>query len=576
MQADRKVLEVHRVNRREMVQAYAGTHWSNEGKAVKQPLNLIAQYVQTILRDLVPANPRVMLSTFSQAAKPVASAMQSWMNQQIQDIDLESTLQKLALDALFGIGIAKVALATPPEASNAAWNLDAGEAGVFAIDLDDFVAGPLTVPDPSQFSYIGHRFRAPLEVVKKSGMYLGDKKKLGHTEYQEYNEEGDERISNLLHGWVAEREEFEDWVDLWEIYLPRKRLVVTLVDENTTGSNVPLDKALSYQHWVGPSHGPYVFLSFADVPGSPIGKAPIQDLITLHDDINQLYRKSIRQAENQKRNYVVQSSEDGESLAKSMDQQWVRTDNPAAVQMVDTGGPDQTNLGFAMHLSDRFNELSGNLALLAGLGAQSPTARQDAMLNENASRTIRDMQERMIRFTGKICRALGWFWHHDPFKTMNTTYQSQAMPEMELNRTVEPMQRMVIPWEQLQLKVDPYSMQPKTPQGRFRNVVEIITQLYMPLMQLAMQQGIVLDLKMLFRMAAEMLDEPDLNKLLTITEPMEVQGPSHAAGGSGTKTSYNVRESLPGRTQKGDNMNFLNALRGVNPGGNGQTKTGGY
>ncbi len=77
-----------------------------------------------------------------------------------------------------------------------------------------------------------------------------------------YNEQGDERINTLGRGYyLQDVEEFEPYVDLWEVYLPRQRLVLTFSDDMLTGAvGGEIDGALRVQRWIGPDCGPYHLL----------------------------------------------------------------------------------------------------------------------------------------------------------------------------------------------------------------------------------------------------------------------------------------------------------------------------
>src|SRR4051812_28542741 len=142
LKSARWVLESARANRKEMVREYVGRWYSEAGSRRVVPLNLIALYCNIVGRSLIPKNPRFLFSTFNPKQKPVAAACQDWINQKVQDMHLDRTLQRWVFDALFGMGILKVGLATPADAEMAGWNLKAGEPFCENIDLDDWVHDP--------------------------------------------------------------------------------------------------------------------------------------------------------------------------------------------------------------------------------------------------------------------------------------------------------------------------------------------------------------------------------------------------------------------------------------------------
>src|SRR5205085_8976936 len=102
-----------------------------------------------------------------------------------------------------------------------------------------------------------------------------------------------------------------------EVYLPRHRLVLTLSDDTVTGGaelGAGSDGgSLRIQPWLGRDQGPYHILSFGTVPGNAMPKAPVQDLVDLHEAANSAYRKMIRAVGRLKEIAAVQggATEDG-------------------------------------------------------------------------------------------------------------------------------------------------------------------------------------------------------------------------------------------------------------------------
>lgn len=576
IQLARLTLQRPREERTYATRQYVGKHWSEEGARQMVPVNLIGLYTQIMSHSLVAKNPRVMLSTFQRQHKPVVTAMQTWANKEIGKINLANTLERVVVDALFSVGICKVALATPADAASFSWNLRAGEPFAERVDLDDFVFD-IHARDFSECSFMGHRIRVPLEAVKKSKTYNKSRKDLTADDDPFFNREGDERISMLGRGYYSTQEEFEDMIDLWEIYLPRHRLIVTLLDRQLSGDN---EGPLKVQRWLGRDKGPYHILGYGIVPGNPMPKAPIQDLIDLHEAVNRIYRKVFRTIDRLKEVTGVRggATEDGSRVMEASDGDLIRLDDPQnVVQLTLSGNTIQTLLLVAPHLKDLFSWMAGNIEMIGGLSPQSKTLGQDKMLEANASRMVTDMQDRTVNYTSEILESLCWYWHHDPFKLMKSTHSLQGMPDLSISRSVSPGQRSQVSFEDMDIKVDPYSMQYSTPQLRMQQLQSVFQTVIVPLMPVLQQQGIAVDINAYLQKVATYLDMPDLSDVITIQEPPQQDGePGGAQPGPGpaqTERKY-VRENMPGRTRQGDDMNTMNALRGINPGGNPNTANG--
>ena len=585
VRSSRKVLERFRKERLEAVREYVGAHWSDDGAYKRVPVNLLAQYVEIVGKKLVSKSPRFMLSTPSREHKPAVSAMESWANRAAEEMGLAETMQRTVLDALFSIGIVKVGLASPADASAAGWNLRAGAPFAERVDLDDF-AFDTSARDFKSAAFIGHRYRVPVESVKSWKRLKGRSRIEPTTSHRDYNEDGDERISHLQFGDEGSTEEFEDMVDLWEIYLPRRRLIVTLLSDDG-GSPLEDDGPLQTQEWLGPDHGPYLFLKFGTVPGAAMPKAPVQDLIDMHLAVNQLWRKLIEQAARQKEilPYSAGMADDTQRLTDTSDGETFRCDSPELLKPLSFGGPNAGNFQFVEAARMVFSWKAGNLDAIGGLSPQAKTATQDQMLQAASSATVSDMQDTTVRFVSEVGKALVWYWWHDPFKVMRTTYKLPSLPDVEVERKLYPQGargptgtprtlRRDAKWSQLEVRVDPYSLTMQTPAQRASQLTQVMTQVVMPMAPLLAQQGTNVDLAEFLTKLAKYMDLPDLNDILSLQEPPDPDGaspgPSKDKGDGmmpGSTTRNYVRESTSGRTQQGTNNALAQLLQGTSADG---------
>ncbi len=577
MQRSRLALRRFRQEKREAVRQYVGAHYSDDGTKERVPVNLIAQYVAIVARSLVAKNPRVMFSSFDRTIRPTLSAMQAWANKKIEQMNVQDTLQRIVIDSLFSIGIAKVAIAAPAEAAAKGWGINAGEAFIDRVSLDDFCFD-VNARSFDEATYIGHRFRVPLSVVQESKVYGKGRHKLTPTTIQPFNLEGDERARTISSGvWMTDQEEFEDHVDLWEVYLPRHRVILTLADDLLSGASaVPgsINEPLREQRWVGPDSGPYTVLGFDPVPDNAMYKGKVQDLIDLHEATNRTYRKMIRTIDRLKEVIGVRNgaTEDGSTVIKANDGDIIRLDDPASVVPIVTSGQTmQTLVAIATELRQMFNMMGGNLELLGGMAPQSGTASQDKLLNQNAGLSMSDMQEKTITFTGKVFKNLGWFWWHDPIQVQQSKYALPGLPALQINRAVTPEDRAKGKYEDLDIQVDPYSLQHQTPQSRMANMNQVVTQVVIPMMQLMVQQGVNFDISAYLGKIAKWTDQPDLTEILSIIEPPAPEtlsrggeGPTKPQTSDRTYTRRNVSEG----TASGQSRNTVASLLGKNQGGN--------
>ncbi len=589
MQASRLVLRGARERRNRAVSFYAGPNWGEINSQISY-VNLLSLYVSIVSRKLIANNPRVLLSTFSRQDKPAVTAMNTWVNKEIEGMRLANTLQRIVLDALFSVGICKVSLATPSDSALGAWNVQAGQPYAQRVDLDDF-AYDHHARDFSEASFTAHRYRVPLSTVRDdSKNYNKSRKSLTASTDERFNTQGDERINVLGRGYWGNDEEIEEMVDLWEVYCPRHKCVYTLSEDNLTGVTAPghggKPEPLREQDWIGPDSGPYKFLGYLTVPGNAMPKGPIMDLIDLHVSANRIMRKLIWSAENMKDVLILPKGADGdiERIRNSMHGDIVGMDRPQEAKNVVMNGPNQMLWQFFGELKGLFSWLAGNLDIMGGLSPQAKTATQDTMLDRNSTEGIGHMQDKTVSFTSDIIESLCWYYWHDPQKVMKTQYTLPGMPEMSIQRKVAPWNspdpralKRQGNWEDLDVKVDPYSLSHTTPQQRASDLMKIATQLYMPGAELFKSQGIMLDLNMFIAKMGEYTDNPDWVDLLgAAPPPQEEPGPSSGDIGprpAQTERTYN-RTNTPGRTREGNDMMLQNALAGMDGGGasNGQVQ----
>lgn len=562
VQRARLVLRKPREIRMEITRQYVGSNYSEEGASLSVPANMVAMYSTIVGHKLVANNPRALLTTDDRRIKPVVESMMAWVNRQIVKTNLVETLQRAVFDSLFSLGIIKVALADPGQAATLGWQLKAGEPFAEVVDLDDFVYD-VHARRFDQCSFMGHRYRIPLKAANE---IYGKKADLSPSEDAMFNQEGDERISVISRTTLAGQDEFEEMVDLWEFYLPRHRLIVTLRDSDVTGAG---GEPLEVKPWLGPTTGPYHILAMNYVPGNAMPKGPLQDLIDLHLTINRTLRQLIKQAARQKSLTLVAkgADADGTRVMESNDGDMPRVENPENVLPAEFGGPNQLNFQFFVAMKDLFSWLSGNLDILGGLSPQSKTATQDKMLQENSSATISDMQSRAVAHAASVVKALCWYWYHDPNTVMTTTYSLPGMPQVTAEQKVYPSGPGEMArnhdFEAMSISVDPYSMQYRSPGQRLQEINQIVQTIIAPLMPVLQQQGVQFDIQSYLAKIAKLGDQPDLLDIVKMATPPEQDGeiktPEAPGKPANTSREY-LRRSVGGASDHGKGIASGNSM----------------
>jgi len=558
VQRDRRRLEDFRELQVEFARRYAGKHYSNSTDIEEQPVNLIAQFVDITGPLLVSANPRVMLGISDPQHKPTVAAMEAHTNKRLAKMHIDEILRQWARDATFGLGILKCALADPNEAADD-YRKTPGEAFLLNVDFDDWVHDTGT-KKLHKAAYMGHRICAPLAMFQDSDLYDQEVvKNLVPVMHPQTNESGDDRINTLSYdddGWDGD---YEDYVEVWEIYLRRQGLIITMALDQ--------DAPLRIQKWIGPSCGPYHFLTFAEVIGNAMPLPPIAQLIDLHDLANELYRKLERQASRQKSILLVRSGNvnDGNRIIKANDGDAIKSDDPSSAQEVRFGGPDNMNLMFTIRAMEDFSRQAGNLDVLGGLSTQADTATQEKMLQANSSAKMRSMQQRTINATRDVLTALQWFYWYDPFQTYKVRRQIPGVEGVEITSLITPQMRL-IPFEELEIDIDPYSMGDDSPASRLAALNQIMTQVLIPMAGLLERQGIQIDISAWLKLVAKYQNMPDLFDIVKLSGQQydsvsngEQEGPGMP---SQTTRTYE-RVNRPGGTRIGKDHALMQTLLGA-------------
>lgn len=527
----RLTLKRYREEMREMIRESVGRHWSDEGTPYSVPLNLISTYQSIMSRRLVPGNPRAMLSTWDKKSKAAVAAMESWVNPEIENMHFGETLRRIVTSSLFSVGIGKVSLAMPADSAHKNWNLAVGQPYYDEVLLDDAV-WDVHAARVEECGYQGHQYRVPIDVVKDSKLYTKVRNRLQPSPNPQFNREGDERLGVMGRSYYSDREEYDDFVTLHEIYLPRHRLVVTLAEDDISGGSTGRPNGaepLRVVDWVGPDCGPYHFLFLGNsVPGNLMPSAPIQNLVDLHRSVNHILRKLIRQAERQKEVTVVGggNTEDANRLTASSDGDAVRQDNSDAVQPKSWGGPNPQNFTLMGSLQQMFSWSAGNLDMLGGLSPQSKTATQDEMLNAAAGSLLAAMQERTVDHSRSVLEAMCWYWWNHPTKVMTSVWSPQGLPNDQITRKLYPAShqdpralKRTGRLADMDVRVDPYSIQGQTPQSQAQSLDQMMTQIILPMMPFLQQQGVGVNIGYYLQNRGRLLGLYDLPEILTSVEP---------------------------------------------------------
>ena len=554
----RQKMEPFRRNRVAAIRQFVGAHYSDDGSEDKTPVNLLLLAVEIYLRELTANAPRALVTTKYTQLKSQAETLRLALDHLIDEIRLGKTIGTFALDAFFSLGIVKVGLNYSDSVEIGGIFHDVGQPFVEPVDLDDFVID-MTAKRFEQVQFIGNRYRLPRKAAKDSKLFDATAlKKLPDDEKKGTNETGDEKAESITTGSESPTEMFQDYIELWDIWLPQENRVLTVsMEEQAT--------ILREVEWAGPENGPYRLLSLREVPSSLMPLPPVAKLMDLHTSENVLYRKVIRQAERQKKFLGVQggAEEDGERIVDVADGKAIRVDNPKAAEEFSLGGFDQQTLGLVIHIKDMFSWIAGNLDALGGLGPQSDTVGQDKILTESASKLSADMQDRLVAAVQDILGDLAWYLWTDPLIELPIV---KRVPGTDIEvLTKFSAEELEGDFLQYNIQIEPYSMQHRTPGMRLNTLTQIFNTYIVPFAPMLEQQGIVVNFEALLRIISDYSDMPEVLDILDFFGPSQVEerGPvGEPPRQSPVTHRINERVNRPGATRSGKDNALLQTLMG--------------
>ena len=566
MRFSRRKLEPFRRRHKEAIEQYVGIDYSEGGSDKPVYLNLMEIAANIYERQLAARPPKVLVFTHSKKLRPYGHKMEQAMNSMLRTFDVHNALRRCVRSALFSMGICKVGTQVIGNYEEEGFDFKKTRPFVANVSLDDW-GHDMTAHVHEETDYCGHRYRMSLEQAKNEKSFNKSiRENLTAMDDYNYNESGDERLSTLTQGASQHEGQLEDKIELWEIWLPKERLIVTL------GPNEG-DKPLKVVEWNGPPNplGPYHLLYFNEVDGNSMPLAPAMLWRGLHDVSNGLMRKLVREAQRYKVVGLTRGvdSEDAERIRTASDGEIVGVDNPEAIQEKMFGGIDQRNFAFMLQIKQLFSWQAGNLDLMGGLGAQSETATQDQLLHASASQRMSGMQDEVRIFTKKVMRDWGFHLWSDPVESYPIRLNSQPLGPVDTFLT--PEERGTHDYLLHEIDVEPHSMQFVSPQERMAKLNQILTGVVIPSLPMMSEQGLGIDYKELLNTYSRYADLPELKDIIVGLEDVppgsDEMGPGapERPGMPSSTHRVNERVSRPGASPRGAEQTLVNTLMGGNP-----------
>lgn len=548
MRNDYERMGVIRRKRYDMICHYAGTGYADLDKKYEKPVNMTSLFIRTVSSYLSPIQPQVLMSTMKSKYRPAASQMGDYTNKKLTELKFGQVVSEAAVDAQLVMGIVKVCLASPA-ASRFDGYTEPGEVMMSTIDFDDFGCDT-SAKSLRDCAYYWHRYVVPYKEVRNLSLFKKKaRKELSPRSRDDFtNPDGSPRVQGI--GMGDAMDQYEDFVELCELYMRDEEMVYTF---EVSGNELLLE-----QEWVGPKCGPLHFLYFHSIPGQLFPKGPLMDTVLLDKSINAHWKKNDNEAAAYKKVVLYSDASQAEIHRNASSGDWIQSNSPNNTKEVETGGPVQTISIWTGTQMEVHNLLSGNIRSIGGLGTSAKTATQEKLIAESASNIIAGHAKRVYEFSHDLADAVGWYLWYNPFDTMKTTRYAPGFPSASIERELPPEDRYGIEYEELGLKLDPYSLSYKTPQEKMALINQMVKEVFIPLLPSFTNPASAGFMESFVRMAARLEALPELLELLDqlIGVAGSQQGDTEEGEQSPQYPQQNgpreyIRTSRPGQTDVG-------------------------
>jgi len=522
--------------RRNMLKAYAGRRYGR-GHSEVTPINTLWNTVHALIPSLVSANPQVMVSPrnkFMGTLKGEARKLELALNDELKLIHMRKIVADAVRDALFQLGIVKTGLC---------YEDDKPELYCCIVDFEDLILDT-GAENIDQVSFIGNKFKVRRDFAIESGLYDVEKLKMISTVNIQID---DKKLSDFSKG-PNFYEDYSDYIELADIFLPNEKRVVT-IDANFTSANGYLRDV----EYVGPicdGMGPYSVLGFSWMPKNAIPISPMSIIYDNHILLNKLATKAGRQAERSKDIVVGNktASDDAKVIQDSDDGDIILLGDISKFNNLAFGGSNPKLYEQISFLTEQISRMAGNANLLAGVSADQKTATQSQILLGNAANLVGSRKQSVSDFVKNIVGKLAWYMLHST-KTYELEIDvpgTHAVP-VKLDTT-----NLAGNFVDFQFDIDEYSLAPSTPEQKAAKVMTYVTQVILPLSQIGMMNGKVIDPTKLLDMISNLDNIPELNEIfVNITPEMAAQA-AQMQGGVGPIASKGVvSQASPTQVQEG-------------------------
>jgi hypothetical protein len=554
-------------NYKELVEAYTGDMYGPSGNNKKRTIiNFMATAADVQTMSLVGHRPRCTVSSHYQSLVPFAGKFEQTVNNLATEIRLDETLRDIVLDSFFMMGIAKlyrapsgeeIAYENPelpaepgPFASDVIWKayqdkqnklphniwIDPGKPMVERVSPDDFI-WDMSANSWEKIRFAVHEYRVPVEDLENDSRMDQElvKKTKPTSKFHRGSvyEESEDQVKDISTGNTADQDDDEltPMTTVMDVWLPHTRQwAIMLADQPEIGP-------LYEEEWDGPESGPFYLLTLiSDVPDNILPVSAAARIKHMHNILNSLMRKLVRQSARQKEVNFFRNQKDGEQFRTANDGDFRSVQDPNSITTIRSGGIDQQSYSFFQGLESLASQYAGNIHAMAGMGPQADTATQESLIHGRVSAREARMRQNVVAFASKIFAHMGWMLWVDETHDSVTKEEIPGVPAagaIESHWTPEEREGDFL---QYNFQVEASSMPYQSPAERVQSVNDILQNILIPM-------GVQPNLEKLIDFYAEYLDQPKLRDVIDMESMKDNPPPAGPRGSSKPAETYDRRDT---------------------------------
>jgi len=529
-------LNAFRVTRQAMLQQYVGPHYPG-GSSGDDYSNLVQQTIEGMLQTLGAEEIKVSATPATLDLKLEAMAQARKLERTAEEIDLAGTHGEAVLDALLGpFGVVWVGLKAGSD--QCAINDRRFNPGLFTaatVDLDDFVIDQ-QAKKRTQALFMGHRTRLMRSEAKAAmvgeGQPLFDSEVIDGCVTISTGDE-DRGDTQEMAGRSGDPYDTADMIELWQlaVYIGGE-VWCCVLDRLDAGAKF----ARKPWKWWGNERGPYLFLSFLEVPNNAIPLAFVNRIADLNKACARIARKAVSDFIEAKDVNVYRPGEQdlAEAVRKAAHGSWVMGD-PSAITTISNSGTLQKLFPVLEWVKGLANDATGGTQLQAGAKDNSKTATGASIIAGKQQQREDFMQGKSKKFLTEIAQACSWYIFNDPFLRGSVTQRLPGGAHIEL--AIDPELRES-DWSKTAIKIDAMAGKKIDPAVRGSQFIQLCGTL--PSLAALGPDAFT----KIMSIAARELDQPDLDEINP--DPSMLQARQMELAQTGQETQQNRGQEQPG------------------------------